>query len=126
MPFSGENVTELKNEEIESLDQYIFRFSKLQQTMGQKLFKAALSLLGEDVYDKSFLDIFNRLEQLGIITDYEKWNEIREIRNEAMHEYQENSGELADKLNKLMKSKENLKKYLMDILGYFENRGYNF
>ena len=53
-------------EELDSLaycDQIIYRFSKLQDTMGAKLFKALLLYQGENI-DKPFLDLLNRLEKM--------------------------------------------------------------
>ena len=104
------------------LDQYIFRFSKLQDTLGQKLFPLVLVRLSEEVYNKPFLDIFNRLEQLNIIEDYSLWQELRIIRNEIAHEYNEDQQELAEKLNKLVNSRIHLEKYLKDILEFLENK----
>lgn len=124
LPFTAENVGRLKDEEISHLDQYIFRFSKLQDTLGQKLFPIVLSRLGEEVFNKSFLDIFNRLEQLEIIEDYSLWQELRIVRNEIAHEYNENQNELAEKLNKLVNSRKLLEKYFNDILQFLENKGF--
>ncbi len=86
IPFTGNKVSILSDEEIEHLDQYIFRFSKLQEAIGQKLFKAVLMAFGEDIYNKSFIDIFNRLEQLEIISDFDQWDNLRELRNDISHE----------------------------------------
>ena len=47
-------------------DQIIYRFSKLQDCMGAKLFKSVLLYEGENV-NKPFLDILNRLEDIDII-----------------------------------------------------------
>lgn len=115
-------VEELKEEEISYLDQYIFRFSKLQDAMGQKLFKAVLGILGEVVHNKAFIDVFNRLEQLGVIENYARWQELRIIRNEVAHEYNESKSELAEKLNKILNSKEFLEKYLNDVLYYVKTK----
>jgi hypothetical protein len=126
LPFTKINVDELHDDEVEHLDQYIFRFSKLQETIGQKLFHAVLLVQGEEVHNKSFLDIFNRLEQLGIVTNYDLWNELRVLRNEVAHEYDEDPKLLADKLNEIIRHKETLEKYLNDIEGYLKGRGYKF
>ena len=44
----------------------------MQDVIGEKLFPALLYFLGEDISKRSFIDIFNRLEQLEIINDYDK------------------------------------------------------
>jgi len=61
---------------------------------------------------------------LGIVQNYNKWNEIRIIRNDISHEYDENKFELAEKLNIILKSKEDLEVYLEDVLHYLKNRGW--
>lgn len=67
------------------VDQIIYRFSKAQDTIGAKLFKTFLESQGENT-DRPFLDILNSLEKISIVqTDL--WFELREIRNEIAHEY---------------------------------------
>jgi DNA-directed RNA polymerase specialized sigma24 family protein len=124
IPLSNESVKNLTDEEISKLDQYIFRFSKLQDALGKKLFKSVLQFLGEDVYSEPFLDIFHRLEQLGAIQNYENWDTLRIMRNDIAHEYDENPYELAEKLNSILNSKENLENYLNDIRNYLNKRGW--
>lgn len=82
--------------------------------------------MGEESYNKVFLDIFNRLEQLGIIEDYDLWKELRIIRNEIAHEYDENKQELIEKINKIISSKIQLEKYLEDVVAYLESRNLNY
>lgn len=115
-PLDPEKISKLKKEEITFIDQFIYRFSKLQDALGQKLFKAVLINLDEEVNNKSSIDIFNRLEQLEIINDYDKWKFFRDLRNELAHEYEEN--EMADKLNLLFEKKSELEKYFLDIKTY--------
>ncbi len=66
-------------------DQIIYRFSKLQDTMGARLFRALLLYEGEDV-KRPFLDILNRLEEMNVIS-VDEWFEFRELRNQISHEY---------------------------------------
>jgi len=66
-------------------DQIIYRFSKAQDSMGAKLFKAFMLYQGENV-NKPFLDILNSLEKINIL-NVDEWFELREIRNEIAHNY---------------------------------------
>ncbi len=52
LPFTISNAGDLSDEITGHLDQYIFRFSKLQDAIGQKFFKGPLQLLGEEGYNK--------------------------------------------------------------------------
>ena len=120
IPFTGEKIERLSQEEITHIDQYIFRFSKLQDAIGQRLFKTTLKFLGEEIENKAFIDIFNRLEQLEIVENYLLWQELRIIRNEASHEYGDNNQELAEKLTMLFNAKDSLKNYLEKVIEYLE------
>ena len=122
LPITPKKILNLSDDEVEHIDQFIFRFSKLQDAIGQKLFKSVLDSLGEDLSNKSAIDIFNRLEQLEIIKDYENWKELRDIRNDVDHEYEENENEAAEKINLLLKKRVELEKYYNDILAYLKGR----
>ena len=87
-------------------DQIVYRFSKAQDTIGGKLFKAYLAVQGENV-DRPFLDILNGLEKSNIV-DVEKWFELREIRNEIAHDYEDNDGHGKDVINMIYANKSEL------------------
>ena len=97
-------------------DQVIYRFSKLQDTMGAKLFKNFLLMQGENV-NKPFLDILNRLEEIGLI-EVEKWFEIRDLRNEIAHEYENSDFEAVDIINEIYEIKDELEQILKKIKAY--------
>lgn len=122
LPFTKDNVTQLSDEDVSHLDQYIFRFSKLQDAIGRKLFKAVLHWQGENTEGKSLRDIFSRLEQLGIVENYDSWNELRILRNDVSHEYGVGKQELAEKLNKLFESHSRIESYLEGIRTFVEQR----
>lgn len=122
LPISPEKVFGLDENEVEHIDQYIFRFSKLQDAIGNKLFKAVLNELGEDFVNKSAIDIFNRLEQLEIIENYETWKELRVLRNELAHDYDEDENEAAEKINLIISKKSELEKYIIDIMNYLNGK----
>lgn len=125
-PINKERISKLNEDDISYIDQSIYRFSKLQDAIGQKLFQAVLIFLDEDVSNKSAIDIFNRLEQLEIIENYETWKDLRDLRNELAHEYEEDENETAEKLNTLFEKKANLEKYLNNIQMYLEKRDFEF
>ena len=94
-------------------DQAIYRFSKLQDTIGAKLFKGLLLYQGEST-DRPFLDILNQLEKIDIV-DVEEWFELRDLRNEIAHDYENNDLFAIDILNDIFVSKDELKKILDSI-----------
>ena len=91
-------------------DQIIYRFSKLQDCMGAKLFKSVLLYEGENV-NKPFLDILNRLEDIDII-NVDEWFEIRDLRNEIAHDYEDNEEMAINILNTIYKLKIDLREIL--------------
>jgi len=91
-------------------DQIIYRFSKLQDCMGAKLFKSVLLYEGENV-NKPFLDILNQLEAIDIIS-VDEWFEIRDLRNEIAHDYEDSDDIAINILNTIHKLKIDLKETL--------------
>jgi hypothetical protein len=94
-------------------DQIIYRFSKAQDSMGAKLFKAFMLYQGENV-DKPFLDILNSLEKINIL-NVDEWFELREIRNEIAHNYENNENVARNIINSIYKHKNELKQILDSV-----------
>lgn len=94
---------------IKTIDAFIYRFVKLQDYMGQKLFRNFLREIGEDDDGYSFLDILDKLEKLNTISSAYDWIEIRKLRNKLTHEYQ----------NQIQSIKEDIK-IALDKVRYFE------
>lgn len=87
IPLNQDNYHEMDDEAISFLDQYIFRFSKLQDIMGARLFPSLMDYLAEPMNDRPFIDLLNRLERLGILDSAMNWIELRRVRNDISHEY---------------------------------------
>ena len=73
--------------ELALFDQLIYRFSKLQDSMGSRLFKQLLEALEEDISGLPFIDILYRLEKLDLLDDAKDWIILRQTRNTVSHEY---------------------------------------
>jgi hypothetical protein len=100
-PIDTKSFLELAPEQVSRTDQLIYRFSQLQDTIGNKLFPLILEGLGEYTPNMPFIDILNTLEKLSIIEGAEQWLSLREIRNLVTHEYSGNEQEMVDALNEL-------------------------
>jgi hypothetical protein len=98
MPLTLKVYDTLDDDTMSVIDQMIFRFSKLQDTMGEKVFPTILELNGEDVKRLTFIDRLNRLEELGLLYKNE-WMSLRKERNEIAHEYTFNKEEVVDGIN---------------------------
>ncbi len=71
-------------------DQLLFRFLKLQDTLGERLVPATLAHLLEPDVDRPMIDKLNRLERLGFIR-LDDWLQWRDLRNRLSHEYPEHA-----------------------------------
>ena len=67
-------------------DQILFRFTKLQDTMGERLVAATLDALAEPFEAWPMRDRLDRLEKLGYL-DVNDWLACRELCNRLAHEY---------------------------------------
>ena len=107
MPLSLESYQSLTDIERSFIDQLIFRLSKLQDTMGEKIFPFILIFSKEDVKKKTFVDVLNRLEELEII-DKTQWLKLREIRNNIAHEYSFNQHEVIESISMIYQISDEL------------------
>jgi hypothetical protein len=121
MPLNVNSYTNLTENEISYLDQFLYRFSKLQDSMGEKLFITVLILLDENIKNKAFIDILNRLEQLGLLIAND-WRELRKIRNSIAHEYSLNQLELINNLNNIFTKTVILYQIYKNIYEFSKNK----
>lgn len=119
LPLDRQKYTHFSLEQIGFIDQFLFRFAKLQDSMGEKLFGTMLFLLGEDFSKKPFIDMLNRLEKLELL-DRQEWMNLRTIRGNVAHVYSFNIDELVNSLNDIFEVKDKLL-YFFD---YFYNYCY--
>lgn len=83
-------------EKIKTIDTFIYRFIKLQDMMGDKLFKTFLDEIGEYKDNMSLLDMLDKLEKFDIMDNSYRWMEYRKLRNQLTHEYPDNESEIVE------------------------------
>lgn len=115
----------LSVEQIALTDQYVYRFAKLQDLMGDKLFKLILEFIEESTEKLAFIDILNRLEKLEIIESANIWLNLRLDRNRIAHDYVKNIDEVLEDLSALINKKNVLDTQLHYCLHYLKNKGFN-
>ena len=109
LPLTVEKYKVLSKDEVQDIDQYLYRFSKLQDILGQKLFKLIL-----DIYEPSneaipFLDLLNKLEKLEFLASTKEWMNLREKRNKIAHQYDDEPYEMTEAINDILNQKNILK-----------------
>ena len=100
------------------LDQFAYRYTRLQDDMGAKLMPAVLRALQEDIPSLSMLDRLNRLEQLGWLPSAEEWGDLRRVRNEFAHDNPDTVDERFDRLHLARTAAQRL----LEILEEFEHK----
>ena len=90
--------SQLAKDDRRLLDQFAYRYTRLQDDMGTRLMPAVLKALGEDVAPMSAIDRFARLEQLGWLPSADAWATLRQIRNQFTHDYPDDVAERLDRL----------------------------
>lgn len=103
-PFTAQILKTIQKDDVLHLDQFIYRFTKLQDSMARRLLPSLYVLLEADTEPKPFLDVLNRLEQLRVIPSAAKWQQLRNLRNNLAHDYPENLQQTADTLNELLET----------------------
>ena len=89
--------------------------------MGEKIFPSILILSKENVENKTFIDILNRLEELEIL-DKNRWLRLREARNEIAHEYSFNTDEVVDSIESIFYKSDELIEIYNDTLSFCKNK----
>jgi len=102
---------ELSKMEKFALNTFIFRFSKLQDLMGRKIFRACLEFFQIPTEDMGFADILKTLEKENIL-DIDTWSLLRELRNDIAHEYPEEMDETIEKINLFIRRSDDLLRIL--------------
>lgn len=97
------------------LDQFAYRYTRLQDDMGARLMPAALRAMGEEIASMPMLDRLNRLEQLGWLPSADEWTTLRRIRNEFTHDYPETTAERFARLQLVLASAHRLVEILAEI-----------
>jgi len=74
-------------ERVKTIDAFLFRFIKVEDLMGNKLFREVFDCLGEYDDSMSTLDVLDRMEKLKLIESADAWMDYRNLRNVLTHEY---------------------------------------
>ena len=118
-PFTIDSLESISLELQDKLDVLAFRFSKLQDLLGSKIFREYLVFLQYPVEGKNFLELLKELEKENII-DIDRWSEFRGVRNSISHDYPFEESEKVDAINYLIKNVSYLVYITQDIRKSFE------
>ena len=105
-PLTVNNINSFDDDRVAVLDQFLYRFAKLQDCIGLRLIPALYEALESDDRPLAFIDILNRLEKLGLLSSVNDWQFFRTLRNNLAHEYPEREEDVVEAVNLLFFSWE--------------------
>jgi hypothetical protein len=107
---------------ITLLDQFVFRFTKLQDTLGEHVLRQfCTGVLMELVDDVAFADVLALLERRGYLSEAD-WRIQRSMRNALTHEYPELTAWQAEALNRARDLSQQLLAWLNRFRSEFEKQ----
>jgi len=119
-PLLTNNFQDLDDETVLLIDQLIYRFTKLQDAIGHRLFPVIYSVLEGDDTPRPFLDTLHYLEKINIIESVEDWQMLRNLRNNLAHDYPDSVRQTMDTLNILYTTWPLLKKMYLSAEKYLQ------
>lgn len=113
----------LKNPDgIDRLESFGAKFSRMQDTLIDKLLPSLLRAAGE--HPGTAIDNLNRAERLGLLTSADQWLAMRRLRNRMVHEYIESESDMLPALTQaaaftaeLVRTYEHMLRYAQGHLG---------
>jgi len=105
------DIDSLEDIDLDKLDAFAFRFAKLQDLLGAKIFREYLEKINFPTADKNFLELLKELNKEAVV-EIDKWAEFRSVRNSIAHDYPYDIYEKIDAINYLIKNID----YLFNIV----------
>jgi predicted nucleotidyltransferase len=115
LPMTAHKYINLSKNDIQAVDQYLYRFSMLQDTLGNRLFKLIAFQYFDNPNGLTFVDILDHLEKTGFIHSAEEWIILRNIRNDLSHQYDDEPAQMADALNNILSKKGVLEDIFLNL-----------
>ncbi len=117
IPISVE--THLDKELLRILDQIAYRFTKLQDSMGEKVLPLMMELAQEPVASSAtFAEKLNRLERMGAIPSADEWKKLRIARNAVAHEYPDDPELRTSAINRFLAGAKQLSSLYQFVMQY--------
>lgn len=107
-------------EEAVRLEAFVSRYSRMQDTIADKLIPRWLQSLAE--HTGSQIENLNRAERLSVLESTESWLAARKLRNQLVHEYMQDPEAFAEALSAARKASLMLMATYNRIRSYAEQR----
>lgn len=117
-PLDSEKLKNFGQEEEESLDAFILRYSQCVSIIQEQLFRGIALLEQENINDKSNRDKTLLMEKLGAIQSAEDFGSAAMLRNKFAHNYPEQSAVRMERMNLIMEEAKFVLATFRDIHSY--------
>jgi uncharacterized protein YutE (UPF0331/DUF86 family) len=121
-PMALDTVTKLTEDQEESIDALILRYSQCVTMIQEQLFKGIAFLEQEDLSDKSNRDKTLLMEKLGAIQSAQEFGTAAMLRNKFAHHYPELNQARIDRLNLLPEESHFVIDTFKEIETYLETK----
>lgn len=121
-PLTPEKLSSLTDEQEESIDALILRYSQCVSIMQDQIFKGIAYLEQENISDKSNRDKTLLMEKLGVIKSAEDFGTATLLRNKFSHHYPEEFVDRMERLNTVMDESVFIVACFADIKAHIQNK----
>ncbi len=118
-PLNVERLEAADDALVEHIDQFVYRFTKLQDAMGTRLLPALHTFLEENDRPLPFLDVLGTLEKYQVIPSLVEWQFFRNLRNSIAHEYPEDTEQTVESLNTLYDQWPRMDALYVQVRGFY-------
>jgi hypothetical protein len=122
-PLTLVGLKNLSDEQEESIDALILRYSQCVSMIQDQLFRSIAHLEQEDISDKSNRDKALLMEKLGAIQSADSFGTAAVLRNKFSHHYPEQAESRIDRLNLVIEESEFVMATFAQIASYLQRKG---
>lgn len=123
-PLSVESVGYLSDEQEESIDALILRYSQLVAMIQDQIFRGIAYVEQEDLSDKSNRDRVLLMEKLGAIRFADEFGTATVLRNKFAHHYPDAIVDRIARLNLVVEEADFVIGVFKEILAFMRRKGY--
>ncbi len=122
-PMTLQGAEDLTDEQEESVDALILRYSQCVSMIQDQLFRGIAYLEQEDISDKSNRDKALLMEKLGAIQSAEAFGTATLLRNKFSHHYPDESKPRLDRINLVMNESRIIIALFESVSDYLSRKG---
>jgi len=123
LPLTQQSLATLSDEQEESVDALILRYSQCVSMMQDQLFRGIAHLEQEDISDKSNRDKTLLMEKLGAIKSAEDFGTATMLRNKFSHHYPEATADRLERINLVMDEARFVVTCFGEMTAYLKRKG---